>query len=130
MLCLKYVGIIDLRKSLQIFIIFLLKIVIMKIVSITYKLSTNSIDFLFFVLNSSLVCTDASSDSSVNQCLYKSLYNVYNKMSFLFFALSSFSMRRVREYFLETKKNRPQVDNHHHHRVLFLSNKSQIRANN
>ena len=33
MLCLKYVGTIDLRKSLPIFIIFLSKIVIMKIVS-------------------------------------------------------------------------------------------------
>lgn len=86
--------------------------------------------FFLFFLDSFPIYHNVCSDGGVSQCLYKSLYNLYSKMSF-FVALSFFSMRRVREHFLAEKKPRQTrtIDNHQH-RVLSLSNKSQIRPNN
>jgi hypothetical protein len=63
--------------------------------------------FLFF--HSSPMCNDASSDGSVSQCLYKSLYNVYSKMSFVFCSIV-LSYEASRRRFSNNKKRKEKIN--------------------
>jgi len=93
MLCLKYVGIIDLQKFLLISIIFLLKIVIMKIVSFTLKLSNsfNRILLSFvFILHSRLRCVIVATSVNVyiNHCIMCLVKCHSFSLSFFFYEAS------------------------------------------
>ena len=139
MLCLKYVGIIDLQKFLLIFIIFLLKIVIMKIVSFTwtfFNLFNRILYCPFFFSCSSIhllyAMMPVAMATSVNVYINHCIMCLVKCHSFFYYIVLSYEASKRSIFLVREKKTEDTHDtiddNYHYHdgchRMLYRINKS------